>query len=157
MGRGSRRRARELEESRRGQLFGQVQEEIGAIPPDLTPEQRAGITQARLGGIDIGYGNIMDEAKRRFARTGSRAAAPELALEIGRERTREKSRAGAELEQYFAEVPVQRRLARAGAYTPIFQGTGQLLSSLYSRGPSTLDRILGAGTQIGSAAIMRPR
>jgi len=154
MARGAREKAREAEEARRTELFGAIRGEAAAIPRDYTPEQRAAITRARLGGIDIGYGNLLDEAMRRYARTGATAGYGELLGELGRERTREKSRAGAELETGFAEVPVQRALQRAGVLSGLYGPSTSYLSSLYQYQPGLLDRILGA-TQAAAPFLSR--
>lgn len=154
MGKSKKKKAQSAEEQRRNQLFALLMGEAQGIPVDLTESQREGIRRARLGGVDIGYQNLQDQATRRFSRTGSQAGYGELVKELGRERTREKSRGAAELEEAFAEVPVRRRLARARIFSPLYGASTDLYSRLLLNqgGPGTLERLLGIGGEIAGEA-----
>ena len=153
MGRGARKRFRREEIENKAAIFGMVQGALSDIPDDYTPEQKSAIRRARLGGIDIGYGNLEEAATRQFGRTGTTAGFAEYQQELQRQRIREKSRAGAEIETEFAEVPARRAQQRLQYLTPIHgQQSGTITNLFAQQGPSTLDRIIGAGTAAAGAA-----
>lgn len=153
MGRGARAAYRREEIANKAAIFGQVQQAIADIPEDYSPEEKAAIRRARLGGIDIGYGNLEEASTRQFGRTGSTAGLAEYQQELQRQRIREKSRAGAELEAGFAEVPVERARKKLQYLTPVHgQQTGSIANLFARQGPSTVDRIIGAGTAAAGAA-----
>lgn len=140
----------------------QILGEIQGIPTDYTPEQKAAIRRARLGGTEEGYQLAEDAATRRFTRTGATAGYNELLAEMAREKTREKSRAGAELETGFADEPIRRRLLRAGLLKPLY-GTRAGLYSQTIPSPGSTDRgwweswgrdLLEAGTSAASSAAL---
>jgi uncharacterized protein involved in outer membrane biogenesis len=149
MSRGSAEKLQQQEEARKDSYTGMVQSTVAKIPDDYSSSQKADITTAEMGGIDAGFGNMKDEMMRRASATGSFAGMPESLSEATLNSTRMKADAGAQLQETFANVPVQRALQQASIFQPALGGM------LYSRnvptpGPSTTDSILGAA---GSAAL----
>lgn len=136
------------DEARKDAYTGLIKSTMAKIPDDYTPQQKSAITTAELGGIDVGYGNLRDEITRRAAATGSSAGIPESLMEANREAIREKASAGAQLQEMFANVPVQRALQQASIFQPALGG---MLFDRYPQQPSgTTGSILGAA---GSAAV----
>lgn len=135
------------DETRKNLYTGMVQGQMNNIPNDYNPEQKAAITQAEMGGIDAGYGNVRDEMMRRASATGSSAGVPETLLESNREAIQQKAQAGAQLQETFANVPVQRALQKASIFQPALGG---MLSSNYpQQAPSQTGAVVGG---VGTAA-----
>jgi uncharacterized protein YjbJ (UPF0337 family) len=154
MGRNDRQNAYNQQNALQQQLYGQLQQQAASIPGDLTPEQKAGITQTTMGGIDTSLGNAKDEAMRRASATGSTAGLPEMQLEAGREGAREKSQAGAQLQEYFAEVPVQRALAKAGVYLPMMGTTTQAMGQVAPQPSQFWNSLAGGAGAAGGGLLM---
>ena len=160
MGRKAALNAAAKEEGPMRQTEAAILGEAQGIAPELTPEQRQKIMQARIGTMDEGYGLIGDRAARHFSRIGSTVGQPEFELELGREREREKARGAAETEQYFADDAVRRRLARAGIMQPVSaQRSGRFTQfrDTYNQSqsqPFDWGSLISAGGAAGSAAII---
>lgn len=145
MSRGSAEKLQQQEEARKNQYTNLITSTAAKIPDDYTAQQKADITTAEMGGIDAGFGNLKDEMLRRASATGSFAGLPETLTEANLDAARQKAQAGAQLQETFANVPVQRALQQASVFQPAVGGM------LYSRnvpapGPSTLDTILSGAT-----------
>ena len=119
MGRNARQDAYNQQTANQAASAGDAIQAANAIPNDLTAGQKSGITQATMGGIDTSFQNANDEMMRRESASGSSAGVPETQLEMAREGAQQKSQAGAGLQEYFANVPIQRSLAKAGIYLPL--------------------------------------
>ena len=157
MGRGARQAAYNQQDANQQQLYGTLNKVANQIPSDLTGQQKAGVTQAAMGGIDTGIGNMQDEAKRSASATGSSAALPEMLNETGLEGTREKSAAGSQLQEYFAQVPVQRSLAQAGVYLPMYGTTTTGMGQVAPQpDPNYLSQLIGAAGTAGAAYAGNP-
>ena len=142
------------EEARKNQYTGMVTSTTAKVPDDYTPEQKADITTAEMGGIDIGFGNLKDEMLRRSSATGSFAGLPETLSEATLNATRQKADAGTKLQETFANVPVQRALQQASIFQPALSG---MLYNRYPNQPSgnTLGGILtGGAAAAGTAAVI---
>jgi hypothetical protein len=151
----SRNNAQQLaqqEEARKNKYTGMIQSAVAKVPDDYTASQKADITTAEMGGIDVGFGNLKDEMLRRASATSSAAGLPESLSEANRDATRQKADAGAKLQEMFANVPVQRALQQASIFQPALSGM------LYNRYPQqsggVLNSIIGAGGGAGAAAIV---
>lgn len=136
------------EEARKDSYTGMIKTTMSKIPDDYSSQQKADITSAELGGIDVGYGNLRDEITRRQSATGSAAGVPEALMESSREGIAAKAAAGEQLQETFANVPVQRALQQASVFQPAVGGM------LYNRYPSQPNGTAGSiiGTAGGIAA-----
>lgn len=140
------------DEARKNQYTSLITNTMNNIPDDYSAKQKSDITTAEMGGIDAGYGNIRDEMMRRSAATGSSAGLPETLLESNREAIQQKAQAGAQLQETFANVPVQRQLQKASVFQP---AEGGMLSSNYPQAtPSGSNAAIGAGAMVAAAALM---
>jgi hypothetical protein len=155
MSRGASERLANQEEARKDAYTGMIQQSVSQIPSDYTPEQKASITTAEMGGIDVGYGNLRDEMMRRASATGSSAGIPESLNEAGRESIRAKADAGAKLQEMFANVPTQRALQQASIYQPAL--SGMLYNRPLPQSSGILNSIIGAGGAIGAALLGKGR
>lgn len=124
------KKAEEKEQQNRQALQAQITGFAQDVGTDYTPEQKASIRAARLGGLDIGFENLADQLARRRARTGSTAGFNDTLLELGREQARQKSQASQDIESEFAQEPVRRALLRAGIYTPLYGGSTEFASRI---------------------------
>lgn len=129
MGRDAKKRA-DKEEGVRTEALNLTKQEIAGAPADLTEEEKRALYMARVGGLDEGYALTEDRMKRQMAATGSEAGYPEAELELSRIREREKAKGAAEVKAYLSEIPFQRRMARAGAYSGIYNTSSGVYSGL---------------------------
>jgi hypothetical protein len=158
MGRGARQQAYNAQTANQQKLYGTLNTVANKIPDDLTGQQKAGVTQAAMGGISTGIGNMQDEAKRSASATGSSAALPEMMNETGLEGTREKATAGSQLQEYFAQVPVQRALAKAGVYLPMYGTTTTAMGAVAPQpDPNYLQSLIGAAGTAAGGFLSRPK
>lgn len=142
------------DQARKDQFTGMITNQMNKIPLDYTPQQKAAITSADLGGLDVNYGNLRDEMMRRAGATGSFAGIPESLSAANREAAQAKAQAGATEAKMFADTPVQRALQQASIFEPAL--SGMLYPTRYPSGQqSTLNSIIGAGGALGAAAIMQ--
>jgi hypothetical protein len=152
MGRDTNAQLAQQDEARKDQFTGMINQQVNAIPSDYTDKQKADITSAELGGIDVGYGNLRDQLLSKAAATGSESGIPETLVDANRQAIQEKAAAGEQLQETFANVPVQRALQKASVFQPALSGM------LYDRYPSqpsnTTSSIIGAAGQAGATALM---
>lgn len=146
MSRDQNAKVQQQEEARKGNYTGLITKTMDAIPSDYTPGQKADITTAEMSGIDVGYGNLKDEIMRRGSATGSSAGIPEALAESTKEGIRAKADAGAQLQEMFANVPVQRALQKASIFQPALGGM------LFDRYPAQSGSSIGGIIQGGAAA-----
>ena len=140
------------EEAPMRQTEQQLLAEANAVPTDLTPEEKANIRRARIGNLDEGYGLIGDRMQRHFGRIGSTVGQPEAELELGRQREREKSKATAETEADLIELPVRRRMIRAGMLQPVYSTQSGRYTGFQQQANQGFDwaRLIGAGAMAAS-------
>lgn len=151
MSRDSNQQIAQQDEARKDSYTSMIQQTEAKIPDDYSPEQKAAITTAEMSGIDAGYGNLRDELMRRASSTGDSAGVPETLVESNEQAIRDKAQAGAQLQETFANVPVQRALQQASVYQPALSG---MLYDRYPQQPSnTTGSIIGAAGSVAAAGL----
>jgi hypothetical protein len=140
------------DEARKNTYTGMITNTMNNIPSDYSAKQKADITTAELGGVDTGYANLRDEMMRRSAATGTTGGLPETMLESNREAIQTKAQDAAQLQETFANVPVQRQLQKASIFQPAT--SGMLGSNFPQATPSSGTAAIGAGATVGAAALM---
>lgn len=131
--------------AQRGSEFGTLMPQYeGLLNSGYSPEEKSGIEQGTLGGIQGAYGSALDAASRRMARTGNTAGYGSFLGATSRSKARDLAQQSLENKKLFADEALRRKMMG-------IQGIAQLYgidtSFLNSLGNQQLG-ILGTGQSV---------